>query len=97
MDASERTDNDNNKYKMFRNYMVNELGITRQDIESWTKQSVANEVQKLLGGINISELIATQSKQHISNALSNQYSNNTELVREVAKHLATKLTVKVSE
>ena len=30
----------NDKWKMFKNYMHNELGITKEDIEQWTKEAV---------------------------------------------------------
>lgn len=33
----------NEKYKMFSNYMHNELGITKEDIRTWVKEAV-NEV-----------------------------------------------------
>ena len=36
----------NDKYKMFRNYMVNELGITREDIQEWTIQAVKETVER---------------------------------------------------
>lgn len=39
--------NGDNKYNLFRNYMVNELGITREDIERWTKEAIAAQVEKL--------------------------------------------------
>jgi hypothetical protein len=37
-----------NKYKLFRNFMVNELGIGKDDIEEWTKQAVAETVDKII-------------------------------------------------
>jgi hypothetical protein len=35
-----------NKYKLFRNFMVNELGISREDIKEWTMQAVKETVFK---------------------------------------------------
>jgi len=29
-----------NKYKMFKEFMYNELGITKEDIKEWTKEAV---------------------------------------------------------
>lgn len=43
----------NEKYKMFRNFMVNELGIGRDDIEEWTKEAVREQVTKLVGQLNM--------------------------------------------
>lgn len=45
------------KYKMFRNYMTNELGIGRADIEQWTKEAIADQVQKIAGQINVEHVI----------------------------------------
>ena len=28
------------KYRMFKNYMYNDLGITKEDIKEWTKEAV---------------------------------------------------------
>jgi hypothetical protein len=39
--------------------MCNELGITRDDIERWTKEAVTIEVQKKLNGqLNIPDLVS---------------------------------------
>ena len=32
----------NDKYTLFKNYMHNELGITKDDIKRWTKEAVTN-------------------------------------------------------
>ncbi|MGL4232715.1 MAG: hypothetical protein ACRCWJ_15225 [Casimicrobium sp.] len=45
-----------NKYKEFRNFMCNELNITRYDIETWTKEAVAKEVHKLVSGADMKKL-----------------------------------------
>lgn len=36
-----------NRYKMFRNFMFNELGITREDIESWTKEAIKEKLDSI--------------------------------------------------
>ena len=45
-----------NKYKTFRNFMVNELGISREDIKEWTMQAVAETVEKVMRSVNIEKL-----------------------------------------
>jgi len=45
-----------NKYKIFRNFMVNELGISREDIKEWTMQAVKETVEKELRGFNVLEV-----------------------------------------
>lgn len=44
------------KYRAFRNFMVNELGIGREDIRSWVLEAVRLEVSKLVGQINTEEI-----------------------------------------
>lgn len=36
------------KWVMFRNYMVNELGITKEDIRDWIRDIVREEVKKVV-------------------------------------------------
>jgi hypothetical protein len=51
-----------NKYKLFRNFMVNELGIGRDDIEEWAKQAVAETVDKIVRQKTWDDLIETKVK-----------------------------------
>jgi len=102
MSADDRTDSSNDKYKMFRNYMVNELGITRQDIEAWTKQSVANEVSKVIGKINITdEHINTLAKNEIARYVKqsfgdiDRYGQNNSVAKAVVKELVKGLELRV--
>ena len=81
------------KYKQFRNYMTSELGITRQDIEAWTKQSVATEVNKALGMINLEGHVQRAVRESISNI---NYASNKEIRELVAKNIAASLDVVVS-
>lgn len=37
----------NDKWLMFRNYMINELGITKEDIREWIEDAVRIEAKKL--------------------------------------------------
>ena len=36
------------KYKMFRNFMFNELGITKEDIRNWVQEAVREEAHRLV-------------------------------------------------
>lgn len=38
----------NDKWVMFRNYMVNELHITKEDIQEWIKEAVQEEARKMV-------------------------------------------------
>ena len=51
----------NGKYKMFKNFMHNELEITKEDIKGWVLESVQSEVKKVVdeayGKFNIKKVI----------------------------------------
>lgn len=38
----------NNKYKMFRNFMINELQISKEDIQFWCKEAIEKEIKGLI-------------------------------------------------
>lgn len=38
----------NDKWLMFRNYMINELGITKEDIREWIADAVRIEAKKMV-------------------------------------------------
>jgi len=84
------------KYKQFRNFMCNELGVTRQDIEAWTKESVANEVHKIIGQINVPKMCADKIAETVRSSLGTSY-NSTALSRDIAAELAKSLKVVTAE
>lgn len=51
----------NDKWVMFRNYMHNELGITKEDIQEWIQDAIKIEVKNVVanayGKCNIEGLI----------------------------------------
>lgn len=84
------------KYKQFRNFMCNELGITRQDIEAWTKQAVANEVEKKLGQINVQAIASDAIQKAAREAVGTRdfHSSGGNNLREaLARELAKKISV----
>jgi hypothetical protein len=36
------------KWKMFKNYMHNELGITKDDIRDWVKEAVVEQAERMV-------------------------------------------------
>ena len=92
------TEESKNKYKMFRNYMVNELGITKQDIETWTKESVAVEVVKLVGQFNVEDMVRDAIKSCANTAINGKgFQSGRELRETLALELAKKITISISE
>lgn len=51
----------NDKWVMFRNYMHNELGITKEDIADWIKDAIKVEVKNVVanayGSCNIEDFV----------------------------------------
>ena len=51
----------NDKWVMFRNYMANELGITKDDVREWIKDAIHDEVKDVVahayGRCDIEEMI----------------------------------------
>lgn len=81
------------KYTMFRNFMVNELAVTREDIEEWTKQAIAAEVNKVMGQINLSEIARTEIHR-IAESMGG-YKGLTELVsREITNRFKISVEIK---
>lgn len=50
-----------NKYKLFKNFMHNELGISKEDIHQWLKDAIKEEAKNLVeqayGKCNIESVI----------------------------------------
>jgi hypothetical protein len=81
------------KYKMFRNFMANELQITREDIMQWTKESVAETVGKLIGQLNTDKLISDAVVEFLGSRMNVGYDSIKSYVRQM---LAERFDIKVS-
>jgi hypothetical protein len=85
------------KYKMFRNYMTNELGISRSDIEAWTKEAVSTEVNKRLNGIDFEAVVQREVKFTARESIFGSYrsTGSSELRKAIAAELADQITVSI--
>jgi hypothetical protein len=63
--------------------MTNELGITREDIEAWTKQSVVTEVNKALARIDIDKKLDVAIDSELRNMTSRVLGTNTNRYRDL--------------
>lgn len=92
-----------NKYKMFRNFMCNELGISRHDIEAWTKEAVHTEVHKLVSGQKLQQLaeeaVRSAVRQVITgNSWSGPSAEMKKLIEKTLMHeLVGKISIKVTD
>ena len=86
---------DNNKWIMFKNYMHNELGITKDDIQSWVVESVTQQAKKALSEYNyvdrIDQLITKRIDDVIKGNTWNSKSFNDEIIGKVAKDLLSQI------
>ncbi len=75
--------------------MTNELGITRADIEAWTKESVAVEVNKKLGQMNVDVMVrdAIQKTADKVVGMGSGYNQGRELREAIAARLAEQIMV----
>jgi hypothetical protein len=51
---------------MFRNFMTNELGITREDIKLWTQEAIKESVDKLVGQIDVEGIVGRRVSDNVS-------------------------------
>ena len=84
-----------NKYKLFRNFMVNELGISREDIKEWTKEAVKETAEKILKGMDVESIISSAARRMIDNDYSNQMRLNRVFQDTVEKIIREKLVVSI--
>ena len=82
-----------NKYKLFRNYMVNELGIGREEIMEWTKEAVKEAVDKMLRAKDWDKEIS----RVIENQFSNRYATDQAIRSAVADILSNQYTVRIEK
>lgn len=81
----------NDKWMMFKNYMHNELGITKDDIRAWLKEAVKSQAelmpQKTFDDFDMDRFV----RNHILTQM--RYWTTDEVRRQVASLLADRLVV----
>jgi hypothetical protein len=80
------------KYKMFKNFLHNEMEISKEDIQDWVKEAVISEVEK-----KISQLVQSRGVQNrISDTIKHEL-NYGALRNTLASQLASKLYISLDE
>ena len=64
--------------------MVNELGITRDDIETWTKEAVTQVAEKKLGQMDINGMTLNAIR-------SREFNIRAEVIKQVASEIAVRM------
>ena len=79
----------NDKWSMFKNYMHNELGITKEDIREWTQEAVEMEARKMVdesfSKYSINDRISREIDKHIGQF--SDYSLRQQISNELVKRL----------
>lgn len=82
------------KYKMFKNFMFNELGITKEDIRSWVVEAVRDEARKVVQHTYESFDV----EKALREAINLPYSSiRQDLVRRTTELLSQKFEIKIEE
>ncbi len=82
----------NSKYKAFRNFLYNDLGITREDIKEWTKEAIQETVTKIVGQMNVAGIIRDKIGYELK-----YVGIRDEILRQVATEMAKELTITVQK
>ena len=83
----------NDKYIMFRNFLFNELDITRDDIKEWVKEAVYEVAENYLENQFATYPLNLRIKEIINASDFNNYENSVKA--QVARELAKQLEIKI--
>lgn len=79
----------NDKWSMFKNYMHNELGITKEDIREWIQEAVEMEARKMVdesfSKYSINDRISREIDNHIGKF--SDYNLRQQISNELVKRL----------
>ena len=88
----------NDKWVLFKNYMHNELGITKEDIREWINDAIREEVKNVVdnayGKCSIEDMIRKEIKD---SSWCSKSTFSKEVIAECAKQLAQKIELKINE
>lgn len=87
----------NDKWSLFKNYLHNELGITKEDIREWLEEAVREEARKL-----IADSFKNDIRSRIDIAMREFHGwgekpFKTEIAREVANRILEKVDIKIQQ
>ena len=87
--------NAGDKYEAFRNFMFNELGISKEEIRTWIREAVVEQVIVLLkqqdGKFDTKEV----NQELVKKQLFSSWNSEQAWRIAISKEIAEKLTVKV--
>lgn len=82
---------ENNKWLMFKNYMHNELGITKEDIRQWIDDSVREQAERMVKN----EFNSFDTKNIVKRLIfDDKYFGSDSMKREITNELSKQLLEK---
>ena len=89
----------NDKWTMFKNYMHNEIHITKDDIKVWIKEAVQEEAEKLIsqsfGKYDLTQIMKDLVKEQAFNSYSKTF--NLSVKQQVAEIIAEQIDIKLKD
>ena len=86
------------KWKMFKNYMHNELEITKEDIRGWIEESVQQEVKVLVSNqVNDFSIDKYVSREVYKTKYFQGGSLKRDILAEISKEIISKISIKIDE
>ena len=77
-----------NKWLMFKNYMHNELGVTKEDIHQWIRDAVEEQAERLVKN----EFGKFDVKKVVADVISDDnFFGNRRLKREISEELSKQI------
>lgn len=88
----------NDKYTMFKNFMCNELDISKEDIRNWVGEAVKNEVEKLVKNAynNFNVVNVVKDVMFKDEFFSGKHLNE-QIKKEVVKQLLEKFDIDIKK
>lgn len=88
----------NDKYIMFKNFLHNELGITKEDIQEWIESAIKEEaikvVKKTFGDLDIER----EARRAINDSIHSGYSDiRKEIIQAAAREVLSQLDIQISK
>ena len=80
------------KWKMFKNFMHNELGIGKEEIRGWIREAAHEEAKKLVGQAFASFSINQIIDRYV---IDKQFFGNDRIKDEIQKRVATELSKQI--
>lgn len=90
------------KYKEFRNFMFNELGVTRDDVRQWAKEAVLEAAERRARSVDVERIVDRAIDAKVRAIIEPRYGQPSRVVQDqirkaVADIIADRLKISVAK